>query len=356
MYAKPNIVVFWTKCLYSRGLFFAIIFLLSTFHFQLSTARPTTIAFWNTENLFDTIPSPFYDDAEYTPRGSRRWNTERYTAKIANLARVIDEMAADIVGLAEVENEAVVRDLVRALRTDYNYIHRTSGDSRGIDVALLYKGDRFFPDADSTGNPTGVRMVRSGTGREFLHITGELGSDRIELIVCHLASNLNGDAYRRRNMAALRSLLETRLTQDPAAKIIVMGDMNATPGDRMVRQTLGDVSSSLNFMVAPHYALYRAGLGSYNYRDRWYLYDWMMLSPALARSGGAAKAKAKTGVNGATGATGAKIEAWIYAKEYMTEQGTAGAGRVRRPLRTFYGRSYIGGYSDHFPVGISIVN
>jgi endonuclease/exonuclease/phosphatase family metal-dependent hydrolase len=318
-----------------KTLLLSLIFLLSTFHFQLSTAQ--TVAFWNVENLFDTIPSAFYDDAEYTPRGARKWSGERYDTKIRNLARVIDDMSADVVGLAEVENEAVVRDLIMALSTDYNYIHRTSGDSRGIDVAMLYKGDKFFPDLDPSSD--GVRLLRSGTGREFLQVSGELSGERINFIVCHLASNLNSREYRHRNMEALREVLEARLAADPAANIIVMGDMNAVPGERLVRKVLGKVGSPWNFVCTPHWGHYSDGKGSYNYRGRWYLYDWMAVSPAIALSGGMR-------------ITGAGI----FAREYMTEPTTPDVHSPRKPLRTFYGAQYLGGYSDHFPVWIVIDN
>ncbi len=319
------VVTFWTKVTNSRGLFFWLVFLLSIIHFQLSIAQSASVAFWNVENLYDTIPSRFYDDREWTPRGENRWDTDRYRAKIEALARVIDELGADVVGLAEVENEGVVRDMVRALGTDYNYIHRTSGDGRGIDLALLYKGDRFFPDE----GPGGVRLIPSGMGREFLGVRGELMGERVELVVCHLASRLNPTALRRRNMEALRRALETALRANPAANIIVMGDMNATPGERLVRQTLGPVASPWDFVYSPHVEAQNRGQGSYNYRDRWLLYDWMAVSPAIAR-----------------GSTLRITGAGVYAREYMTESG--------RPRRTFYGGDYLGGASDHFPVWLEV--
>ncbi len=330
------IVAFWTKNHCSRGLFFSLVFLLSVLLPHLSDAQKVSIAFWNVENLFDTIPSPFYDDAEFTPRGANKWDTKRYKTKIANLARVLDELAADVVGLAEVENEGVVRDLVQALETDYNYIHRTSGDSRGIDQALLYKGDKFFPDPDPADpSQPAARLIPSGVGREFLHIRGELSGERIDLIVCHMASNLNSASYRRRNMAALRTALEKLLKDDPAANIVVMGDMNATPGEKIVRKTLGGVRSPWDFMYTPHIRHHDSRQGSYSYRGRWYLYDWIMTSPAIAR-----------------GSTLGIADAGIYAREYLTEPAVPGASGGRRPHRTFYGGDYLGGFSDHFPIFI----
>ncbi len=308
--------------------------LLTTNHLSLTIASAqapaVSVAFWNVENFYDTIPSLFHDDSEYTPFGVRKWNTERYTMKVRNLARVVDDMAADIVGIAEVESETAVRDLVMALKTDYNYIHRSSSDSRGMDVALLYKGDKFFPAE--------VRLVKSGIWRELLHVSGELMGERVEVIVCHMASNMNAYTSRLQCMTALRKYLERLLEDDPAAKIIVMGDMNAAPGEKVVRKTLGTVKSPYDFIYCPQWEEYRAGKGTYSYRGRWYMYDWILVSPALARGSGMKAA-----------------EAGIFVKEYMTETSGNAPSSARKPLRTFYGGEYLAGYSDHFPAYLFIV-
>jgi hypothetical protein len=88
-------------------------------------------------------------------------------------------------------------------------------------------------------------------------------------------------------------------------------------------------------MYAPHSELEKSRQGSYNYRDRWYLYDWMMTSPAIARSSTLKIA----GVG-------------IYAREYLTSSTLVG---MRRPHRTFYAGEYLAGFSDHFPVYITLV-
>ena len=40
------------------------------------------IAFYNVENLFDTIDSPDTNDTEYTAQGSKKWDGEKYSGKI----------------------------------------------------------------------------------------------------------------------------------------------------------------------------------------------------------------------------------------------------------------------------------
>lgn len=105
----------------------------------------TGFAFYDADRLYDTLPSPFYDDADFTPQGRLKWDTERYRSKIRRTAAVIDSIALPLVALYGVENERVVRDLAAACRGDYSYLHRTLNTLDGLDFALLYYGDRFFP-------------------------------------------------------------------------------------------------------------------------------------------------------------------------------------------------------------------
>lgn len=104
------------------------------------------IAFCDVDALYDTIPSKFYDDRAYTPEGSRHWDAQRYRHKVESVAALIDSMAMPVVALYGVENEAVVRDIVLATKGDYAYIHRTMDSRDGLDCALLYYGDRLFPE------------------------------------------------------------------------------------------------------------------------------------------------------------------------------------------------------------------
>lgn len=109
-------------------------------------SRPLGVTYYDVDALYDTLPSRFYDDRAYTPQGRMRWDTQRYRRKIENTARVIDSMHMDIVVLYGVENEQVVRDIVEACENDYAYLHRTSDAYNGLDFAILYFGDRFFPE------------------------------------------------------------------------------------------------------------------------------------------------------------------------------------------------------------------
>lgn len=309
-----------------------LIFILCIVH----RAEPQTrvsVGFYNVENLCDTLPSMFYDDAEWTPGGERRWNGEKYQNKLNNIARVIDDAGFDILGLAEVENESVVRDLVMTLSDDYNYIHRTTTDSRGMDLALIYKGDKFFPDA--------VRQIRSGTGRQLLHVVGSLSGERVNIVVCHLPSRSNQREYRQQAIGRLRQVADSLAAND-TAELIVMGDFNCVPGERIFRSAFGKLSNGIyakSLLMAGIDPRNAAIAGSYCYGGRWMLYDNILLSLGIAYG------QALTYVAGG-----------VFVRDYMLfgsgEQiafPSLGA-RLGYPLRTFSSGVYTAGYSDHLPV------
>ena len=190
------------------------------------------IACYNAESLHDTIPDRLIDDGDYTPRGARQWNGERYRLKIGHIARVIDELDADLLLLTEIENESVLRDLMLATSSDYNYIHRHTSDRRGMDIALLYRGSLFFPGR--------VRQIAGpGLPRELLVVNGLLDGEPLTLIGAHLPSQLNRASYRLRALGTLRKAVDSILRRDPNRKLLVMGDMNCTPQSAEAVRELG---------------------------------------------------------------------------------------------------------------------
>lgn len=190
------------------------------------------IACYNAESLHDTIPDRLIDDGDYTPRGARQWNGERYRLKIGHIARVIDELDADLLLLTEIENESVLRDLMLATSSDYNYIHRHTSDRRGMDIALLYRGSLFFPGR--------VRQIAGpGLPRELLVVDGLLDGEPLTLIGTHLPSQLNRASYRLRALGTLRKAVDSILRRDPDRKLLVMGDMNCTPQSAEAVRELG---------------------------------------------------------------------------------------------------------------------
>lgn len=284
------------------------------------------VAFWNVENLYDTIPSLFYDDGDYTPAGRLGWDTEKYTTKLNNLARVIDQLSPDVIGLAEVENETTVRDLVLALADDYNYIHRTGGDGRGMDLALLYRGDRFVPLSS--------RLAGRGMRRELLHVRGEAAGRPLDVVICHLPSRLNSEERRTEALTGLYSYCDS--LRAGGRQVVVAGDFNAEPSDRAVKRVFRTGRKgydALRTFFSPLEALARQGLGSYAYRGRWQMIDNIFLSADFA--GGRLK----------------YADCGVFVRGWMLSEG---GPRGSYPSRTFTSGRYTAGFSDHLPVYVII--
>ena len=110
------------------------------------------IGFYNVENLFDTEHDRGKNDQAFTPQGENAWTPDKYEKKLSNIASVILAMADKngrwhaLLGLAEVENDRVLEDLVDCEEigeAGYKFVHVESPDVRGIDCALLYRPEFF---------------------------------------------------------------------------------------------------------------------------------------------------------------------------------------------------------------------
>ncbi len=316
-----------------------------------------TIAFYNLENLFDTINDPNTRDDDFTPDGRDVWTSERYKRKIRHMATVISMIGKSktgappvVVGVAEVENRNVLEDLVKdpALAPyHYGIIHFDSPDRRGIDVALLYIKSVFKPVSFQKFplllyKPDGKRIYT----RDVLLVTGIMDGEKIHIIVNHWPSRRGGEARSRplRMKAAQldMQIIDSLYKADPQAKIVMMGDLNDDPDSPSVKDVLRAKGKKKD--VPPHglYAamehFYRAGVGTLAYRDSWNLFDQIFLSYDLIKDKDYSTFKLwKSG---------------IFNKTFLTQRKGAFKGY---PLRTYAGGQYLGGYSDHFPVYVILI-
>ena len=186
------------------------------FTFPLCSQQSMTVLFYNTENLFDTDDDPLKDDDAYTPDGDYHWTRSRYRDKLDALSKVIvaadEDQSPALVGLAEVENDVVLRDLTThsALRAaDYRFVMTDSPDRRGIDVALLYR--RSFFRLISSQSLRVEPGSHGGATRDVLHVTGLLENiDTIDIYVCHWPSRYNGtEQTQPLRMSAARTVRES---------------------------------------------------------------------------------------------------------------------------------------------------
>jgi hypothetical protein len=86
---------------------------------QKQQYKSAIVAFYNLENFYDTVDNPNVNDEEFLPNGPRNYNSKVYNTKVQHLATVISQIGADInadgpalLGVAEIENDTVLNDLI----------------------------------------------------------------------------------------------------------------------------------------------------------------------------------------------------------------------------------------------------
>lgn len=203
--------------------------------------------YYDVDRLYDTVPSAFYDDEAFTPSGRCGWNTGRYRRKVESVAATLDSMAMPVVALFGVENEAVVRDIAECCSADYSYIHRTINSLDGMDFALLYFGDLFFPE-----------RVRCD-GR-MLYVRGRMLGRRTVLLLC-------------RDRSDARTVVSEIRRSEPDAALIVMGRVDARA---LERYGLADVLAGEE----------RAGRGTRFSGGAWRMTSRVCVDTALCASAG----------------------------------------------------------------------
>lgn len=314
------------------------------------------IGFYNLENLFDTLDDPSINDEEFTPFGPKKYTGKIYFDKLSKLSTIISQIGADqnpdgpaILGVAEVENESVLKDLVQQpsiINRHYQFVHYDSKDARGIDVALLFN-PKYFQVLAS--NKLFVQLPGGSKDayftRDILWVRGQLDGEVINIYVNHWPSRRGGEerSAPARDAAAqvCRNHMDSILKADPNAKIIVMGDLNDNPTNNSVARIINAKAKERDVkekeMYNPWVELYKKGIGTLAYQDAWGLFDQILISyPWLSKS--------QSGFF--------FYQRYIFNKEFMVEN----IGRYKGyPMRTWDGNTYRGGYSDHLPTYISLL-
>lgn len=317
--------------------------------------RAGIIAFYNLENLFDTLDTPGVLDTEFTPDGSKHWTSDKYWTKINNLGRVIARIGSHeningpaILGVSEVENRTVLEDLVHSehlKNLNYQIVHYDSPDERGVDVALLYQ-PRYFKITNARSVP--LFLVKEDGERDYtrdqLVVSGLFDGDPMHIIVNHWPSRYGGQkasAPLRIEAAKLtRSLVDSIRTIHPNDKIVIMGDLNDDPRDKSVKKYLNTAGKPQKIkdeqLYNPMETLYKKGIGSLAYQGKWNLFDQIIITPNMLEEQDGYRLYA----------------ARIFNDAFLLRD----AGRYKKyPHRTFVGNDFQGGYSDHLPVYIIVV-
>ena len=298
------------------------------------------VAFYNVENLFDTINSPTTADEDMLPMADRQWTAERYKAKLKNISNAIAGIATQhdypmLMALAEVENRAVVEDLIAepALApASYAICHYDSPDERGIDVALLYRPDKFHLQGS-----TAIPAKGDNPTLDILTVWGSIDNEQIFAAIVHWPSRIGGVKFTEPQRIAcaeqLRTIVDSVQHHNPTSKIIIMGDMNDNPRNKSIAKALGTKRKTTNLAHADLYTPFgNTKRGSSVYDNKWNHYDNIILSANMLRGAGL-RLHNKAG--------------HIFSHPDMLDKRSY-------PLPTYKGAEYMGGTSDHLPIYVII--
>ena len=290
------------------------------------------VMWYNVENVFDVQHDSLKNDFDFLPQGIYHWTPSRYWKKLDNISRVIAAVAEQggwpmMVGMCEVENDTVLRDLTRRapLRAaKYQYVHYEGPDQRGVDCCLLYQPRLFrLQGSEAIRVPSAENGLRPT--RDILHVWGRLtrSDSLLHVFVLHFPSRSGGSKSSSQNRMLAAQTLSTALDSLKGQHVLVMGDFNAEPGDPVFQPVMQRLVS----LIPQRRKELRRAQGTYFYQGLWGYIDHILVSPSLV----------------------SWCEPRVHVAKFsflLTESGT--------PWRTFQGPAYKGGYSDHLPLYVEL--
>lgn len=301
-----------------------------------------TLAFYNVENLFDLKNNKLKHDSDFLPGSVKNWTPKRYQNKLRKIGYAISNIGRRetgkhpaIVGLAEIENAVVLKDLIASKHLkdcNYDFIHFESLDERGIDVALLYDTNAFKVSHSEAFNITLTDLDGSSDyTRDVLLVSGFLDNEKVHIIVNHWSSRREGEKEtefkRLASSEKVSAIIDTLRKEDEHAKILVMGDFNDDPHSNSIKRLIADYG-----LYNPMETLRSFTRGSVKHRRQWFIFDQVLISTNFFKS---SKNEFEF------------FKANIFDEDFLKIFKGPFKGA---PYRTYAGPKYKGGYSDHFPV------
>ena len=299
-----------------------------------------SIVFYNLENFFDTFDDPNTLDDDYTPKGIMHWIKRRYFSKAGKIGKTFSKIGRKetgdfpvLIGVAEVENNRVLRDIIqsRALKKRaYNFVHYESADLRGMDVALIYDSKKFQL-IESKKFPVELYNYEgeSYKTRDILYCRGKIDEQIVHVFVNHWPSRREGDleSDQKRKIASdiLRQQIDYIKYEEESPYVIVMGDFNTFPLDDSIKNVMQ------NDFFNPAIPFYKKEKGTTFHRKKALMYDQMLFTYNFKKPESPLQFKYFS----------------IYKPGFLVTW----KGKFKNfPFRTYRGRKYQNGYSDHFPV------
>lgn len=309
------------------------------------------VASWNMENLFDVIDDVDKNDADFLPTGKKEWTQDKIDSKISNQAKVIQWMnngnGPDILGIQEVEHQHLIDTLLQRHFKNRNYkvAYEESLDKRGIDNGLIYDADKFEVIEMKAIE---VELASKYPTRYILSVKLKTkNAEEIYVFVNHWPSRSGGEERSKPNRikagSVLREEIDSLYVANDLLNLIILGDFNDEPNNLSISRFLWTQEYNCNTKINPNrlynlaYNDFIAGNGTYLYRGDWNMLDHIIVSSELVSKGSVKYV----------------CDSFQLIKpEFMITQDGKYKGAA---TPTFGGRTYLGGYSDHIPVGAKFI-
>jgi hypothetical protein len=313
-------------------------------------AETYVVAWWNTENLFDTENADRPEKLKTMLASELKgWNDDVLQKKISQLATAVSKMnngkGPDLLGVCEVENKHVVdllsAEISRQTNRAYAVVHHDTSDERGIDVAFIFDGKRL-----EAGETLSHVILKRTATRDLYQVNFKLLPSKQDLVVvgnhwpARTAGVLESEPYR---MIAGETLsywveqIQEEKGEDVA--LLAMGDFNDEPHCRAVtdyarairvRDKAAKKGSWLYNLMWP---LMAKGVGSYYYDGVPNLLDQFMVSRGLL---------------------GDVVSIDAESVRIITE-GLGKPNATEQPRPFGRGKSLdVDGHSDHFPISVKL--
>ena len=308
------------------------------------------VAFYNLENLFDTLHDAGKNDYDFLPSGSYHWNKLKYEHKLANMSKVLCDLGTDklpygasLIGVSEIENSRVMQDLINQpclKERGYQFVHIEGPDRRGVDCALLYNPKAFQVEKSFLKQYVYENGDTAHKTRGFLTVQGKLAGDDLTVIVCHWPSRAAEGKFRDWGGKQVRQLTDSIRSSQPRMHIVVMGDMNDDPDNSSMAEFLGAKRKEKDVEAGDFYnpwwdILRGKGQGTLSYQGGWNLFDQIVFSQNMIKGRKDKDYKELT------------LHSYhIFRRDYLIQQ----SGKYKgTPKRTHSSGVWLDGYSDHLP-------
>lgn len=315
------------------------------------------VAWWNLENLFDHETATRDPVLKSTLKSELKgWTATIRDRKIAQLASILTQMfngeGPALFGMCEVENESLVEKLAEAITApNRNYVVATheSHDARGIDTSFIYDTNQLtllesahqvVVKRTATRDLFWLRLRVNASGAEFVAIANHWPARSAGQYASEPFRMLAGETQAY----IVSRLLDSNAGGNKNLPIICMGDFNDEPFNRSLQEyTLGTrdpgrvrYSRSGHLLNLMWPLMQGQDPGTYIFGSDWNMLDQFLVSYGMLRGPSAVR------VNPGSAA--------IIKPDTMV----VSSGKPRPFGRPSRKNLDLDGYSDHFPIAVTL--